>query len=147
MRSPNGLKETPQSAPPATKLFLVYDGSPWSLIGILLLMSEDKPRMPFAVLRTTTYRASWGLAERLSGGEQIRVFIYHELSGEWEDRSSLALEDIRTHLASRHYPPPVLTVEAHECRLSLRWDGTQGSQPVHLYSMWGKAIGAITQRS
>jgi hypothetical protein len=124
---------TLQSAPPATKLFFVYDGSPWSLAGVLSLMSKDVPPRPFAVLRPAPYRASWGLAERLSAGERVRVYVYHEPTGEWKDWSGEALEDLRTHLASRRDPPPAFTAQAQEYRLSLRWEGPLKSQPVHLY--------------
>lgn len=124
---------TLQLAPPATKLFFVYPGSPWSLASVLLLMSGGEPPRPFAVLRPTTYLASWGLAERLSAGEPVRVFAYDEPTGEWKDRSGQALEEIQTHLASRRSPPPVLTVQTQRFRLTLRWEGSMKSQPVHLY--------------
>jgi hypothetical protein len=124
---------TLQSAPPATKLFFVYPGSPWSLASVLLLMSGGEPPRPFAVLRPTTYLASWGLAERLSAGEPVRVFAYDEPTGEWQDRSGQALEEIQTHLASRRAPPPVLTVQTQRFRLTLRWEGSMTSRPVHLY--------------
>lgn len=122
------------SAPPATKLFFVYPGAPWSLAGILLLMSGGEPLRPFAVLRPAPYLASWGLAERLSAGEPVTVLVYHEPTGEFEDRSSQALEEIRTHLASRRNPPPILTVQTHQYRLSLRWEGSMRPQPVHVYA-------------
>lgn len=125
--------QTLQSAPSATKLFFVYQGSPWSLAGVLSLMSGDAPPRPFAVLRPAPYRASWGLAERLSAGELIRVYVYHEPTGEWKDWSGRALEDLRTHLATRRYPPPVFTAQAREYRLWLGWEGPLKSQPVHLY--------------
>jgi hypothetical protein len=124
---------TLQSAPPATKLFFVYPGSPWSLASVLLLMSGGDTPRPFAVLRPTAYLASWGLAERLAGGEPVRVFAYRDPAGEWEDRSGQALEEIRTHLASRRSPPPVLTAQSQRFRLTLRWEGSMTSQPVHLY--------------
>jgi len=125
--------QTLQAPPPATKLFFVYDGAPWSLAGVLSLMSKGGPPRPFAVLRPSPYRVSWGLAERLLAGERVRVYVYHEPTGEWKDWSGQALEELRAHLASRRYPPPVFTVQTHQYRLSLRWEGPLRSQPVHLY--------------
>jgi hypothetical protein len=127
---------TLQSAPPATKLYFVYEGSPWALSSNLLLMSMGSPRRPFAVLRQAPYLASWGLAERLSSGEGVRVFFYDGPRGEWQDRSRWALEELRNHLALRRDPPPALTVHTRWHRLSMRWDGPDGSstsKPVHLY--------------
>lgn len=124
---------TLQSAPPATKLFFVYPGSPWSLTSVLLLMSNGQPSKPFSVLRPATYLASWGLAERLSSGEPVRVFAYDEPTGEWKDRTGQAFEEIQTHLASRRSPSPVITVQVQGFRLSLRWEGSVKSEAVHLY--------------
>lgn len=136
---------TLQSSPPATKLFFVYDGPPWALASTLLLMRSGAPPRPFAVLRPAPYLASWGLAQRLSSGEVVRVFFYDEPAGQWQDRSNQALEEIRIHLASRHGPSPVLTVQADGHRLSLRWEGSPKPKPVHLYVGKGEDRGIYSE--
>lgn len=125
--------QTLQSAQPATKLFFVYPGSPWALTSVLLLMSNGRPPKPFSVLRPATYLASWGLAERLSAGESVRVFAYDESTGEWNDKTDRASEEIQAHMAMRRSPPPVLTAHTQRFRLTLQWEGSMKSQPVHLY--------------
>lgn len=68
---------TLQLALPATKLFFVYPGSPWSLASVLLLMSGGEPPRPFAVLRPTTYLASASICRQggswhlLGGGARL----------------------------------------------------------------------------
>jgi hypothetical protein len=132
-RATDAAWRTLQLAPPVTKLFFVYDGSPWSLASVLLLMSNDAPPRPFGVLRPAPYLASWGLADRLSSGEAIKVFVYLEQTGEWQDRSGQALEEVRSHLALRRDPPPILAVHTRGHRVSLQWEGAVKTKPVHLY--------------
>ncbi len=132
-RATDAAWRTLQSAPSATKLFFVYDGPSWALGSTLLLKSDGTPSRPFGVLRPASYLASWGLAERLSSGETIKVFVYMEQTGEWQDRSGHALEEIRRQLALRRDPPPVLTVQTHGHRLLMRWEGFPDVKPVHLY--------------
>ena len=120
-------------APTTTKVFFVYDGWPRTLASTLALLSGDPPPRQFAVLRPASYLVSWGLAERLSAGEPLSVLVFHDRTMEWEDRSSRALLEIQTHLASRRDPPPILTVQPQQRRVILRWEGPLKSQPVHLY--------------
>lgn len=120
-------------APSTTKVFFIYNGWPRTLASLLSLLSNDSPPRPFAVLRPAPYLASWGLAERLSTGEVVKVFVFHEQTMEWEDRSHLALLEIRAHLASRRDPPPILTIQPQRRRIIMRWEGPLKSQPVHLY--------------
>lgn len=121
------------SIPDSKKVFFVFDGTPEALAGALRLMSRERDVAPFSVLRTAGYAVSWGLFERLSAGEDLRVYRYLPSTSAWSDCTEATPEFIRANLSARVEPGPALAASADGLRLSLHWEPRQKFTKVHFY--------------